>query len=39
MQIGETLFGYGGAGIVLSSWTMNLLHEYLVLVQKVHRPA
>ncbi|KAJ6190072.1 hypothetical protein N7519_000093 [Penicillium mononematosum] len=28
MQIGETLFGYGGAGIVLSSWTMTLLHEY-----------
>lgn len=30
MQIGETLFGYGGAGIVLSSWTMNRLHEYQI---------
>jgi hypothetical protein len=28
MQIGETLFGYGGAGIVLSHWTMRLLSEY-----------
>ncbi|CAI7639937.1 unnamed protein product [Penicillium glandicola] len=30
MQIGDTLFGYGGAGIVLSSLTMNLLHEYQI---------
>lgn len=28
MQIGEVLFGYGGAGIVLSSHTMKLLSQY-----------
>jgi hypothetical protein len=28
MQIGDVLFGYGGAGIIFSSYTMNLLSEH-----------
>ncbi|KAJ6089302.1 hypothetical protein N7467_004518 [Penicillium canescens] len=34
MQIGETLFGYGGAGIVLSSQTMNRLSSYRARAQE-----
>ncbi|KAI2790386.1 hypothetical protein POX_d05897 [Penicillium oxalicum] len=30
MQIGDTLFAHGGAGIILSSQAMNLLHDYQI---------